>query len=94
MSHRRWWCGPATFDVWEVQTCFSLDTDIRYDRADGFVVLAQTEEQAREICSTWGGDEIHNTPDYWTNAQYSMCKKIGVSWEKEARQVLRDFHDD
>ncbi len=62
--------------------------------ARAFVVIARTEENARNICYAEAGDEVDKCPDYWTNAQYSSCKKIGVSWERNGeRLVVCDFYE-
>ena len=81
-----------TLYIWYIESL----TGASYDEARAFVVIARTEENARNICNdSWNaGDEIDTCADYWTNSKYSSCKKIGVSWEKKGeRLVVRDFHE-
>ena len=79
-----------TLYIWYIESL----TGASYDEARAFVVIARTEENARNICSDHAGDEIDTCADYWTNFKYSSCKKIGVSWEKKGeRLVVRDFHE-
>ena len=79
-----------TLYVWHIESL----NPVSYDEARAFVVIARTEESARNICYDEAGHEIDECPDYWTNAEYSNCKKIGVSWERNGeRLVLRDFYE-
>ena len=58
-----------------------------YDCADGFVIRAETEAQAREIASTSAGDEKAGT---WLSADGSSCEELTTDGPPTV--VLRDFH--
>jgi hypothetical protein len=57
-----------------------------YDKAFGFVVIAETEDDARDVASEDPGDE---GGDAWRDANCSTCVELVA--EGEARIVLRDF---
>lgn len=70
-----------------------------YDKAFGFVVRAETEEEARKFAHEQAGDEnrgvflgskIADTNSPWLDAKYSTCTELTV--EGEAGVVLQDFH--
>ena len=45
-----------------------------YDRVFGFVIRAETEEEARATAQAWGGGEVlHNRPA-WLDSQHSTCE--------------------
>ena len=70
-----------------------------YDKAFGFVVRAETEEQARQIAHENAGDEnrgafmrtnIADMPQPWLDSKYSQCSELLK--DGEAGMVLQDFH--
>lgn len=70
-----------------------------YDKAFGFVVRAETEEDARKIADKNAGGEnrgefmdrrIANTNHPWLYAKYSTCEELTA--DGEAGMILRDFH--
>lgn len=69
-----------------------------YDKAFGFVVRAETEDDARQIAHKNAGDEnkntfmgisISKTTTPWLDIKYSLC--VPLPQEGEARLILRDF---
>lgn len=58
-----------------------------YDVADGFIVRAETEDDARKIASLDAGDEGNTT---WLSAKYSSCEPL--SEIGPAQSILRDFN--
>jgi hypothetical protein len=74
-----------------------------YDVAYGFVVIAKTEAEARELCSNDAGDESSEykdmsgshpaRPDFWTNAKYTSCLRIGVSLTTKPNILMREYHN-
>lgn len=60
-----------------------------YDTAQGFVIRAETTEQARTLALSHGGYEVDKYPDAWTNPKYSSCEEL-IAEGKEAL-ILRDF---
>ena len=58
-----------------------------YDESGGFVVLANDEAEARQLASSWHGDEGKDT---WLSQASSTCEAI--STYGEPRIVLRDFN--
>jgi hypothetical protein len=69
-----------------------------YDRAFGFVVRANTEEEARALAHANAGDENRgefmvnktaNTETPWLDAKYSTC--IELLPEGDAEVVMKDF---
>lgn len=72
---------PADDDPWNA--C--------YDKAFGFVVRAETEEDARKLASEDGGDEVgESNGQAWLNPKYSTC--IELVADGEAGEILWDFH--
>ena len=70
-----------------------------YDKAFGFVVRAETEEEARKFAHEEAGDENRgtflggktaDTNSPWLEAKYSTCVELPT--EGEAGVVLQDFH--
>lgn len=59
-----------------------------YDKAFGFVVRAETEEEARKIAKTKGLDETWMCEDAWTNSNYSTC--VPLLADGEAGIVIED----
>lgn len=60
-----------------------------YDKAFGFVVRAETEEQARQLATDMAGQETRKHKDAWLDAQYSTCVELAASGD--ASVILRDF---
>jgi hypothetical protein len=67
-----------------------------YDKAFGFVIRAETEEDARRIASSHSGAETDVQPwpeeavaDAWTNPKYSTCTELVA--EGGAGEIIRDF---
>jgi len=68
-----------------------------YDKAFGFVVRAETEEDAREMANKCGGDEtgkaqrvVYRTGgDPWLYPKYSTC--IELTAEGESDVIITDF---
>jgi hypothetical protein len=70
-----------------------------YDKCFGFVVRAETEEEARGIAHENAGDENRgeflsqktaNTKGPWKDARYSTCVELTADGERG--MVLQDFH--
>ncbi|HSG19963.1 MAG TPA: hypothetical protein VLA31_04265 [Burkholderiaceae bacterium] len=62
---------------------------IGYDEAAGFVVVASSSKEAREIAANNRGDE---GSAMWLEADRTTCQKIGTaSLSQKAGKVLRDF---
>lgn len=68
-----------------------------YDKAFGFVVRAETAEQARALAQQECGDEGYvpgsgwsDRIDAWTNPDHSSCNELTPDGEAEI--VIRDFH--
>jgi hypothetical protein len=75
-----------------------------YDKAFGFVVVAYTEAQAREIANTNGGDEKYESSyglnrifdksptviiNVWLDSKYTTCIELTPDYKEEL--VMRDF---
>ena len=61
-----------------------------YDKAFGFVVIAENEHQARQLASREGGDEKNGqVGNPWTNFNYSTCTELVA--EGEPRVVISNF---
>ncbi|MBE3040275.1 MAG: hypothetical protein IMZ62_15875 [Chloroflexi bacterium] len=65
-----------------------------YDRAFGFLVRAEDEQEARKLADEEAGDEkdLYQFPDRqpWTDSKYSTCDELlsdGV-----AEVLMQDFH--
>ena len=58
-----------------------------WDCAYGFVVRAETEEEARLLASEQCGDE---GPDSWTDVKLSTCDIVSGA-EGDAEVVMQDF---
>jgi hypothetical protein len=65
----------------------------RHDKAHGFVVRAQTEQQAREIAHQHAGDE-NQASTYikapWLDPRYSTCKQLLPDVGMEG-VIIRDY---
>lgn len=69
-----------------------------YDKAFGFVVRAETEEEARKLAHDDAGDENRgeflgrktaDTNSPWLEAKYSTCTEL--SGDGDAGVVMQDF---
>lgn len=68
-----------------------------YDKAFGFVVRAETEDEARKLANANGGDEtgpitehVYRTGgDPWLDPSQSTC--VELTPEGEAGVILRDY---
>jgi hypothetical protein len=64
-----------------------------YNKAFGFVVRAETEQEAREFANSEAGNENQSTEDTkhpWLDEKYSTCFELTDDGEEGV--VLRDFH--
>ena len=70
-----------------------------YDKSFGFVICADSEEEARQLAHANAGDENRgefleretaDTKAPWLNAKYSTCAELTPAHEKGV--VLQDFH--
>lgn len=64
-----------------------------YDKAFGFVIAAETEEQARIIAQKGGGDECGWEGDdpAWVDPTHSTCVELTADAYTEPTVVMRDF---
>lgn len=71
-----WWCVEGK-DPWEPH----------HEKAFGFVVRAESEEEARWLAHESGGNENDRLPGVrpWLEAQYSTCEELP---QKGAREVV------
>ena len=60
-----------------------------YDKAFGFVVRAETEEEARRLANEKAGDENRYEMRTWLDSTYSTCKPL--TYEGTPEVVMRDF---
>ena len=64
-----------------------------YDKAFGFVVRAETEEEARAFSQEEGGDEVSawrsEGKPAWTNPSHSTCEPLDIGGE--AGIIMKDF---
>lgn len=58
-----------------------------YDCANGFIVEAENEAQARLLASEQHGDE---GAEAWLNPEYSSCDELKLTGEPSI--WMRDFH--
>ena len=68
-----------------------IPTGLMYDVANGFVVQANCEEEARQLCASKAGDEKDRT---WLNPEWSICAVIGTTplHVHTPKIILRDFN--
>ena len=72
--------------------------EIMYDIALGFVVIAPSEQDARDIIemSLHKGDECTHykkgRTDFWSNSRLSVCEEIGISQDNSTSIVLVSFN--
>lgn len=57
-----------------------------YDCAYGFVVCAESEEQARQLAASYCGDE---KAEAWLDSGFSTCEEVNPL---KPCIILRDFH--
>jgi hypothetical protein len=65
-----------------------------YDKAFGFVVRAESENDARALAQAAGGDEVYDASfirgvPAWLNPEFSICEELLP--EGEAQVILHDF---
>ncbi len=70
-----------------------------YDKCFGFVIRAETEEDARRIAHQHAGEEnrgtfleckITDTKEPWLDSKYSTCKELSA--EGEEGLIIEDVH--
>jgi len=63
----------------------------RYDKAFGFIVAAESEEQARALAQARGGDETDwdSSCPAWTDPQHSTCAELVAG--DTSGVIMRDF---
>ena len=61
-----------------------------YDKAFGFVVQAETAEEARQLASESAGDETRVHETVWLDPLYTRCEELLPSGK--ASIIMRDFH--
>lgn len=61
-----------------------------YDTAEGFVVIADSEDEARALADANGGNENEKRRP-WLDPSLTFCHELTA--DGVARVVLRDFHD-
>ena len=68
--------------------------EIGPDEAIGFVVIARTEMEARQLVQAQGGVEcIVSATRFWTDSPHVRCERIGVPRNaSDPRVVLRAFN--
>lgn len=71
-------------DIWVLET---IHCAIRYDTAEGHVVVAETEEEARRIAADNCGDEGRQE---WLSEERSTCVKVDT--RSGSRLILRSFN--
>jgi hypothetical protein len=60
-----------------------------YDKAFGFVVRAETEQQARELADGDAGDENRDKKHPWLDPKRSACEELTA--KGDAALIMRDF---
>ena len=60
-----------------------------YDKAFGFVVIAASESEAREMAHNRAGDENCLGVDPWKDQRYSSCTELTA--DEAPGVVIRDF---
>lgn len=82
---------PAGDDPWEPW----------FDKSFGFVICAETEQEARRIAHENAGDEnrnvfcqkkTSNTTTPWLDPRYSTCKSLSAARDVAPGLVMQDFH--
>ena len=59
-----------------------------YDSNQGFVIIAEDEQEARKMAQNNICDEERFSRDFWLNNEFSTCKEL----EFKKGIVLTDFH--
>ena len=80
--------------LWILKPMQGLSDDVNpwdpwYHKVFGFVVRAETEEDARQIAQSQSGDESKDKPTPWLNPKLSTCSEVTV--EGESGVILKDF---
>ena len=60
-----------------------------WDTARGFVVRAESEEQARELANAQAGEENSKGYKPWLESKYTTCEEL--TYEGEPGIVIRDY---
>lgn len=69
-----------------------------YDKSFGFIVRANSEQEARQIANENAGDEnrgeflnerIANTQSPWLDEKYSFCKEL--TGDGDSGMIMQDF---
>ena len=67
-----------------------------YDSMYGFVVAAETEEEARELAQADGGDETNRfvgpERSVWTNPAYTTCEVLDPFRYSKPTIIISDFN--
>jgi hypothetical protein len=61
-----------------------------WDTAQGFVIRAKTEQDARRLANKHGGDENLADRNVWLDPNFTTCTELTLIGEEGI--VLRDFH--
>ena len=80
--------SKAKMKLWLLQR---LDARFGYDETQGFVVVAETEDEARKIAQKNGGDETAWDSPFWTDSEMTTCRELRAEHFPEAKIILRDF---
>jgi len=80
--------------LWILKPVSGLSDDVNpwnpwYYKVFGFVIRAETEEDARGIAQLQSGDESKDKPTPWLNPKLSTCSEIMV--EGESGVILKDL---
>jgi 5-keto 4-deoxyuronate isomerase len=81
-----------TFKIYHLDRIFTETTSsVLYDCNNGFVVIAETVQEARELASDSAADEGAGV---WLDRRKSTITEIGTAGkdEQKSRIVIRDFH--
>ena len=60
-----------------------------YDKAFGFVIRAETEQDARQLANDSGGDEVQNGHDPWLDRKQSTCVELLAKGKEE--NIIMDY---
>ena len=61
-----------------------------YDKPFGYIVRAESEIEARELCAKNSDDSSSLDGDVWRNHHYVECRELTSNGE--AGIIIRDFH--
>lgn len=60
-----------------------------YDKAFGFVVRADSENRAREICGENAGNEVSPISNPWLSEKYTTCTELTAIGNEKL--IMKDF---